>query len=77
MASTRDPDDISTAEAGTRRAAEHPGMPTWVKALIATAVAILVVLLIVKAASGGGHGPSRHGGLGDSPAPASASTPAG
>lgn len=41
-----------------------PGTPTWVKA-IGFALALIVVLVLVKAVFGGGlagHGPGMHGG---------------
>ena len=76
MVSAPDSDDSRIGASSTSRPAEHPGMPKWVKALIGLVVAIFVVLLIVKAASGGGHGPGRHTGLGD-PAAVAALTSAG
>ena len=58
--STPDPEGASDSPA-----ADHPGAPRWVKVFVA--LAVLVVLAVgVKLLVGGGHGPGRHLGGGES-----------
>ena len=37
------------------------GMPAWVKAFLVVGV-LVVLVLVIAALSGGGHGPGRHSG---------------
>ena len=39
-----------------------PGLPRWVKFLVAGVVIAVVVLVLVMLLIGGEHGPGRHGG---------------
>jgi hypothetical protein len=50
---------------------QSPGVPRWVKALALAAALVVVVVVVVMLASGGEHGPGRHG------APEGTSYPAG
>lgn len=48
---------------------QPPGMPTWMKAVVALALlAVLGVVAAMVLGGGGGHGPGMHGGLGGVPA---------
>jgi hypothetical protein len=40
---------------------QSPGVPRWVKAMVLVAALVVVVLVVVMLASGGEHGPGRHG----------------
>ena len=49
---------------------EAQGMPGWVKAFVFVAVAVVALLVLGKITGiGGEHGPGRHGGGSEQPAP--------
>ena len=51
---------------------QPPGMPMWMKAVIALAVlAVLGVIAVMALGGAGSHGPGRHGGLSGVPGPVS------
>lgn len=49
--------------------AQPPGMPTWMKAVVALGVLAVIAVIAVMVLGGGGHGPGMHGGLGGVPGP--------
>jgi hypothetical protein len=53
--SVGEPDPARQGDAPAR-----PGVPRWVKVLGIVAATLLLVMLIVMAATGGQHGPGRH-----------------
>jgi hypothetical protein len=55
---------------------EPAGTPTWVKVFgIITLVVIALIVVLLVAGRGGGHGPGRH--IGDSGSPSHTGPPAG
>lgn len=52
-------------EAAVTESPEYPGAPRWVK-IAGIVAAVVVVVLVIAALVGSGHGPQRHfGGHGD------------
>jgi len=43
-------------------AGKRPDTPRWVKALALAGAVVVLVVVVVMLASGGEHGPGRHGG---------------
>ena len=66
------PDDTGRTE--HRAGAGTTGMPRWVKGFVAVGVLVLA-LLIMSQVMGGGHGPGRHGGKGETPTEDGGHTP--
>ena len=67
MAEPRQPRATETDSQLADRA-PYPGTPRWVKVsgIIAIVLALLVAIILITGV-GGGHGPGRHGGEGDTP----------
>lgn len=49
---------------------QPPGLPGWVKVLVAVGLILLVVLAVMLVGGGGRHGPGRHTSSGSFLAPA-------
>ena len=55
---------------------QPPGVPSWLKYLLAALVAVALLAVLVMVVAGGDHGPGRHSG-GQNSAPADAVATAG